>query len=153
MDILEIELREDWISQPWGAKHHQPTPHRMSITQRLILTAKDKSQVDRIRAREEEDDAQQESTGRYRRQSLGYTFGQMETNLVLDDKTIEQFLDEIKELRSILFQPAELVKRRGSTLRSRLFHHFRSLSPLQLASLTERARRQLTPHIWYATLF
>lgn len=148
LDILEMELREDWISQPWGAKDHQPTPHRMSITQRVILTGKDsKSQVlldvaSRRRIREEEE------VGRYDRQSLGYTFGQMETNLVLDDQTMEQFLEQIKQLRSILFRPAELVKRSDSKLRRRIFHQFRSLSPLQLASLTERARHQLTPHIW-----
>lgn len=163
MDILRIELREDWISQPWGAKHHHATPSRVSITQRMILTGKSQIQPSRRGVRNERgmaggasDDPwdSRPTTGRYQQELLGYTFGQMEEDFVLDDddKTaFDQFLNQIKDLRSILFQPTELVKRRASNMRRRLFDRFRSLSPLQLARLTENAQHQLTPQQWYVT--
>ena len=144
LDIIHIELREDWISQTWGAKHQKATSRRVSITQRATLTAKDQNPLEE-RPSELLLDQQQ---------SLVYAFGQMEATSVPDDEeAIGQFLEEIKELRSIAFQPTELIKRRWSSLRRRLLDRFDSLTQLQLASLTERARRQLTPPHWYSIIF
>ncbi len=149
---MEVELHEDWISQPWGAKHQKATSRRVSIAQRVTLTAKDQSLWE-SRSDEPLDPQEGVEASRYQQQSLVYTFGQPEAASVLDDEAISQFLEEIKELRSIAFQPTELVKRRVSSLRRRLLDRFHSLSPIQLASLTEQARRQLKPPHWYSFSF
>lgn len=155
LDIINVELHEDWISQPWGAKHQKATSRRVSITQRVRLTAKDQREPlwEESRSDEPLDPQEGVAASRYQQQSLVYAFGQPEAASVLDDEAISQFLEEIKELRSIAFQPTELVKRRVSSLRRRLLDRFHSLSPLQLASLTEQARRQLTPPQWYSISF
>lgn len=58
----------------------------------------------------------------YRQQSLAYVFEEPESDLALldDNKAISDFLEDIKELRSITFKPMELVKRKSSNLRTRV---------------------------------
>ncbi|XP_045027440.1 uncharacterized protein LOC116919379 [Daphnia magna] len=146
LDILHLESREDWIGQPWGAKHRQSTPGRMSLIQRMTLTTKRQSQS----KSDEPIDPHQDAESPHQQQSLTYVFETPESDftLLMDDKAINDFLDEIKQLRSITFQPAELVKRKASNLRIKLSNRFRSLSPLQLVTLTKEALRQLTPRLW-----
>lgn len=117
-----MELREDWIGQPWGAKHRQFTSGRVSITQRMTLTTKeemgrpDEMPVELLRPKIGADETL------YRQQSLAYVFEEPESDLALldDNKAISDFLEDIKELRSITFKPMELVKRKSSNLRTRV---------------------------------
>lgn len=114
LDILHLESREDWIGQPWGAKHHQSTSGRVSIIQRMTLTTK---RLSRNKS-DELTNSHKKARSQYQQQSLTYVFETPESDFTLmDDKAISDFLDEIKQLRSITFQPAELVKRKASSLR------------------------------------
>jgi hypothetical protein len=115
-----VELREDWIEQPWGVKHRQFTSGRVSITQRMTLTAKKKGRLSKTPV--ELMHPQEGAETLYQQQSLAYVFQEPESDLALldDNKVISDFLEDIKELRSILFQPMELVKRKGSNLRIRV---------------------------------
>lgn len=125
---MNVEVREDWIGQPWGAKHRPSASGRMSITQRVTLTAKEENKarpgeegpaaaVELLHRREGAADGT-----RYEQQSLAYVFREPESDLALldDGKVISDFLEDIKELRSITFRPMELVKRKGSNLRIRV---------------------------------
>ena len=119
---MNVELREDWIGQPWGAKHRQFTSGRVSITQRMTLTAKEEMgrpnemPVELLRPKIGADETL------YRQQPLAYVFEEPESDLALldDNKAISDFLEDIKELRSITFKPMELVKRKSSNLRRRV---------------------------------
>lgn len=118
---MNVEVREDWIGQPWGAKHRQSTSGRMSITQRVTLTAKENKpglEEEPIELLHRQEGAETS----FEQQSLAYVFEEPESDLALldDNKVISGFLEDIKELRSITFQPMELVKRKGSNLRIRV---------------------------------
>lgn len=145
--ILKIDLREDWISQTWGAKNNEAKPRRVSVYQQLKLIEKCESQ--------KEDDIEDwvYSRDAYQQQSLVYSFEQLVTDSGLGDKETIEFLEAIKELRSVAFHSTKLVNRRASSLRKIIFNRLRSLSSSTLATLTEQARRQLAPQEWYVTLY
>lgn len=148
LDIIRIDLREDWISQPWGVKNHHIPVRKVSIHQKLLLTAK--HQQDR-NGRQQADPSvtRQRAAGRAQeRHSLVYTFEEPSSDSMLNDEAIDQFMDEIKELRSAMFHPPEVVKRNASRLRKRLLNRFHGFNPNELTLLTDAARRRLSPHYW-----
>lgn len=141
-DISEIEVREDWISLPWGTKHQQF--ERVQIMQYIQLTEK-------LISNPIQPEVELLHLEHY---SLVYSFSDIkqESFPSFDNVTENLMLEDIRNVHhmtiNVLNEPTLVIQRAISDLRRQILNQLRSLNSQQLKALTKEARKQLNSQHW-----
>jgi len=146
-DVEQVESREDFVGLPWGVKTDEGSTYRqIRIVQQLDLILK-KAEIHYK--------SSNQLQSRRIKHPLTYHFdmGQGAAVVASWEENVEsihsRLMSGIKNLYGMTFRPEELISRRVSSLRKELLDRLMEAGPEQLAKLTSRAQKSLTPSEWF----